>query len=147
MIRTEIMLDPRLSVEVEIEVPFHDVDSMHVVWHGNYIKYFEIARTKLARLLKYDLHEMLESSVIWPIVECKCRYIQSVSYGDIIIVKAWITEIEYRLKINYLIVKKEGGERLTKGSTTQVAVDRETGRLIDTTVLQDSVKSYLKKGL
>ena len=36
-----------VSAEVEIEIPFHDVDSMKIVWHGNYAKYFEIARCAL----------------------------------------------------------------------------------------------------
>ena len=33
--------------EIEIEVPFFDLDPMNVVWHGNYVKYTEIARCKL----------------------------------------------------------------------------------------------------
>ncbi len=28
-------------------LPFHDLDPMRVVWHGNYMKYFEIARDGL----------------------------------------------------------------------------------------------------
>ena len=31
-----------MQAEVVIEVPFHDVDIMNVVWHGHYLKYFEI---------------------------------------------------------------------------------------------------------
>ncbi len=39
--------DPRFTVDVELTIPFHDVDAMGVVWHGNYFRYFEIAREKL----------------------------------------------------------------------------------------------------
>ena len=35
--------------EVSFQVPFHDVDAMQVVWHGNYLKYFELARTEMER--------------------------------------------------------------------------------------------------
>lgn len=36
--------DPRFTVDVDLTIPFHDVDVMGVVWHGNYFRYFEIAR-------------------------------------------------------------------------------------------------------
>ena len=38
-----------LQASVELEVPFHDVDVMHVAWHGHYVKYFELARCALLR--------------------------------------------------------------------------------------------------
>ena len=41
-------MTPRLrETSVELEVPFHDIDGMGIVWHGHYFKYLEIARTKL----------------------------------------------------------------------------------------------------
>ena len=62
-----------LKAEVEIQVPFHDVDGMHVVWHGQYYKYFEVARTKLLQSIDYDVHEMKGSGYSWPIVETNCK--------------------------------------------------------------------------
>ena len=38
-----------MYADVIIEVPFHDVDTMHVVWHGHYLKYFEISFSKKER--------------------------------------------------------------------------------------------------
>ena len=35
------------SFEVTIRVPFFDLDPMQIVWHGNYLNYFEIARAAL----------------------------------------------------------------------------------------------------
>lgn len=43
-----------LQAEVEIQVPFFDVDSMDVVWHGHYIKYFEVARCALLDHIAWD---------------------------------------------------------------------------------------------
>lgn len=42
----------------EIEVPFFDVDSMHIVWHGNYVKYLETARCAFLSAIGYDYNEM-----------------------------------------------------------------------------------------
>ena len=44
----------RPRAEVELEVPFHDIDAMQIVWHGRYVKYLEQARTALMRGLGFD---------------------------------------------------------------------------------------------
>jgi acyl-CoA thioester hydrolase len=50
-----------LHTDTEILVPFFDVDTMNVVWHGHYVKYLEVARCALARQDRPQLHAMLES--------------------------------------------------------------------------------------
>ena len=47
------------KTQVELEIPFHDVDLQRVVWHGHYYKYFEMARTKLLRSLDLDAGEIV----------------------------------------------------------------------------------------
>lgn len=42
----------------ETEVPFFDVDAMHIVWHGNYVKYLETARCAFLSSIGYDYNEM-----------------------------------------------------------------------------------------
>ena len=67
---SEILLPP-MSVAVEIEIPFHDVDTMHIVWHGHYLKYFEIARCKLLDEFDYNYPQMLDSGHCGPSSMCK----------------------------------------------------------------------------
>ena len=43
-----------LVAEIELSPAFHDCDPMHVVWHGNYFKYFEIARCALLQRYDYE---------------------------------------------------------------------------------------------
>ena len=112
-----------LKAEVEIQVPFHDVDGMHVVWHGHYYKYFEVARTKLLQSIDYDVHEMKASGYSWPIVETNSKYVRPILYDQLIQVSAKIQEYENRLKIIYRISDAKTGEKLATGHTTQVAVD------------------------
>ena len=50
-----------LGAEVEIRVPFYDLDPLGVVWHGNYYKYFELARTEFMRSIGFDIKEMRHS--------------------------------------------------------------------------------------
>ncbi|TXG93236.1 MAG: acyl-CoA thioesterase [Rhodocyclaceae bacterium] len=119
----------QLSATVEVEVPFHDVDVMEVVWHGHYVKYFEVARCALLRMFDYDYPQMKESGYAWPIVECQLKYVRPARFGQVVKVKATLAEFENRLRINYEVRDKSSGERLTKGLTTQVAVDVATGEL------------------
>ena len=118
-----------LKAEVEIQVPFHDVDGMHVVWHGHYYKYFEVARTKLLQSIDYDVHEMKGSGYSWPIVETNCKYVRPMLYNQLIQVSAKIKEYENRLKIIYRISDAKTDEKLATGHTTQVAVDMKNNEM------------------
>ena len=118
-----------MKAEVEIQVPFHDVDGMHVVWHGHYYKYFEVARTKLLQSIDYDVHEMKASGYSWPIVETNCKYVRPMLYNQLIQVSAKIQEYENRLKIIYRISDAKTGEKLATGHTTQVAVDMKNNEM------------------
>lgn len=115
--------------EVLVEVPFHDVDVMGVAWHGHYVKYFEAARGALLRALDYDYPQMRESGYLWPVVECQLKYVGPARYGQRLRVTARLVEYENRLKIAYEITDAETRARLTRGHTTQVAVDATSGEL------------------
>ncbi len=119
----------QLSTSVDIEIPFHDCDPMNVVWHGNYPKYFEVARCKLLRLFNYDYLNMIASGYIWPIVDMRIKYVGSAKFTQRIKVSASLVEYEHRIKINYLITDKQSGAKLTKGYTVQAAVSIESNEL------------------
>jgi acyl-CoA thioester hydrolase len=118
-----------LEAEVEIEVEFCDVDAMHVTWHGHYVKYFERARGALLRKIGYDYPEMRDSGYMWPIVDCRLRYVAAARYGQRLIARAMLREWENRLRIDYLIRDAATGAKLTTGSTIQVAVEMASGEL------------------
>lgn len=112
--------------EVEMQVQFFDLDPMEVVWHGHYVKYFEIARCALLDRIGYNYAQMLASGYAWPVVDMHVRYAQPATFGQRLKLRAELVEWENRLKINYLITDAETGRRLTKASTTMVAVDIAT---------------------
>ena len=114
------------QTSVDLEIPFHDVDMMSVVWHGHYAKYFEIARCALLEKIDYNYPQMRDSGYAWPVIDLNMRYIKPAVFGQVITVRARIIEWENRLKINYLIIDKHTGSRLTKGYSIQVAVNMQT---------------------
>ena len=112
-----------LQAEIDVLVPFFDVDSMDVVWHGHYIKYFEMARCALLERIGDNYTQMREAGYAWPIIDVQLRYVRGARFNQRITVRADLVEWENRLKINYLITDAETGARMTRGSTVQVAVE------------------------
>ena len=134
-----------LSSVVEIEIPLQDVDAMQVVWHGNYFRYFETARSQLLRTINYDYTEMLASNYLWPIIGAEVRFVQPLQYRQRVTVQADLVEWENRLKIDYLIRDAGSGQRLTTGHTIQCAVDSVTHelQLVSPPILIERLKGYL----
>lgn len=118
-----------LAVEIELAPAFHDCDPMQVVWHGNYFKYFELARCALLQRHDYDYPQMHASGYLFPVVDARVKYIRSLHYAQPLRVRARIVEWENRLKIDYEIVDAASGEVLTRAHTIQVAVDLASGEM------------------
>lgn len=105
-----------------MEVPFFDVDSYRIVWHGNYPKYFEIARCQLLEEIGYPYQRMEESGYFFPVIDLHVRYVKPVLFKQEIQVCATLKDWENKLVIDYLITDLHTQERLTKGRTQQVAI-------------------------
>lgn len=118
-----------LRAEVILEVPFHDVDVMGIVWHGHYVKYLEIARTALMRKAGLDIPEMTATGCGWPIVTCELKYVKPLRYGQKVKVEAVLEEYEQRLKVAYLLRDAETGLKVSRATTVQIAVDMATGEV------------------
>ena len=136
-----------IQTTTEIEVQFHDVDPMNVVWHGHYVKYFEMGRNTLLRKIDYDYPQMSEHGYAWPVVDCKLRFISPAFYAMKLIVTSTLKEYENRLVINYVISDEEG-KKVCKGSTTQVAVKYENEKNMEMEFVtpkhfQDLVEKHL----
>ena len=112
-----------LEASTSLRVRFHEVDVLQVVWHGHYVKYFEVARCALLERIGHNYQQMRDAGYAWPIIDVQLRYMRGARFNQRIAVRADLVEWENRLKINYLIRDAETGERMTRGSTVQVAVE------------------------
>lgn len=117
----------RWSSEVEMQVQFFDLDPMDIVWHGNYVKYLEVARCALLDSIGYNYEQMKASGYAWPIIDLQLRYAAPATFGQRLRLRADLVEWENRLRIDYLISDAASGKRLNRATTTQVAVDIATG--------------------
>jgi len=116
-----------IYAETEFTVEFFHLDPLQVVWHGNYINYFEIGRRVLLEKIGYSYTDMKESEYSFPVIEVSAKYIGSLRFLDCARIKAILLEYENRLKIQYEIRNVKTGAVVTKGFSTQMAVDVKTG--------------------
>jgi acyl-CoA thioester hydrolase len=111
------------SFEVKISVPFFDLDPMQIVWHGNYLNYFEIARAALFEHNGVDLYSYYErEKIIFPIIRTSTKHIFPLRYHDEIIIKATLADVNIKLVVDFEIRKVADGSVCVRGRTEQVAV-------------------------
>ena len=111
----------------EITVRFSEVDSMKIVWHGNYLKYFEDGRESFG--LKYSLGylDVYKHNVMIPIVKVNCDYKRPLVYGDVLVVETtFVSSDAAKIVFDYRITRKLDREVVATGSTTQVFLTPET---------------------
>jgi len=118
-----------LTSSIEIQVPFHDVDSMRIAWHGHFVKYFELARCQLLDELGHGYAAMFASGYAWPVVDMRIRYMRPLRFDQKISVSATLKQWDHLLKITYRIRDTKSGGSLARGFTTHAPVNVDTGEL------------------
>lgn len=132
-----------LTISIKIPVRFCEVDSLGIVWHGNYLKYFEDGRKSFGDKYGLDLVEICKKGYIAPVVEIKCKYVSPVKYGDVLVVDTTYIDCEALKLVFKYVIKKDGSNTVvTTGETTQVLLD-DKGELIY--VMPPFLKAWKKK--
>lgn len=105
--------------ETEFPVRYAETDAMGVVHHAAYIVYFEEARSQYMRNRRNDYALIEKSGYRLPVTDVKVRYVGSLTYGDRVNIRAWITENRSRtITFNYEIRSSANSAILVSGSTS-----------------------------
>lgn len=145
------MLQPvagqKIISETRMQIPFFDVDSLNIVWHGNYCKYFEVARCELLDKIGYDYTTMRDTGFAFPIVEMKIKYILPLRFQQNVLVRVELLEWEHRLKCDYKILDAETLAVHTTATSIQaaVALGDQHLQLVCPSVFTDKVARYQMK--
>ena len=111
------------SSEIKLSVPFHDLDPLQMVWHGNYLKYFDMARSELFTRSGVDLFEYFKKTdYLFPITKTATKHIVSLRYRDEFTCKATCVEAQYKIVIDFKIRLAKDNKICAKGRSEQVAV-------------------------
>ena len=114
--------------QVEVRVRYSETDQMGVVYHGNYIPYFEIGRVEWLRNKGISYKSMEESGIALPIVSMNINYKKSARYDELLTVHTTFkSQSSVKIEFDYEIYN-EANELLTTGYSMLVFVDMKTGR-------------------
>ena len=126
----------------EVRVRYSEVDQMGVVYHANYLPYFEIGRVEWLRNQGISYKSMEERGVALPIVSLTLNYRKSARYDDILTVKTTFKS-QTSVKIEFdCEIRNEQNELLTTACFVLVFVDMKTGRA---TAAPEYIKEILNK--
>lgn len=110
---------------ITVRVRYGETDQMGVVYHANYLLYFELARTELLRTAGVAYRELEKKGLFLVVTEASCHYLAAARYDDLLTVACRVSSVgKVRIRFDYS-VQGPAGERLTEGHTELAAVDRE----------------------
>jgi len=118
-----IQIPMKNSYEIEMKVAFHDLDPLQVVWHGNYLKYFDVARFGLFSEAGIDLYDyMLNRHYVFPVTRSSIKHIAPLRPFDAFICRATVTEALYKIGMDFDIRLVADGTLCARGNSEQLAV-------------------------
>ena len=113
--------------ETTIRVRYAETDRMGVVYHANYLVWFEIGRTEFCRARGFAYKDMEENDRAFLVVaESYCRYKAPAYYDDELVVRTHITELRRRsVRFGYEIIRAHDGVIIAEGETGHVVTDAQ----------------------
>jgi len=115
--------EPIAWSEVRLTVPFHDLDPLKVVWHGHYLKYFEIARSALYKRQGLDHFRYFEETgIAFPIIRSTVKHLAPLKFDDVFTCKASLVEASVKIVMDFEIRRLADGVVCAVGRTEQAAV-------------------------
>ncbi|WP_347860540.1 thioesterase family protein [Salimicrobium sp. PL1-032A] len=114
--------------KTEIQVRYQETDMMGVVYHANYLVWFEIGRTSLIDEFGFKYKDMEDAGIVSPVTDVQVSFQKPVRYGDEVSIKTWIEEYTgVKTTYGYEIVHEDGTVAVT-GTSDHVLVKRDTFR-------------------
>lgn len=105
----------------EVTVRFSEVDSLRIVWHGHYLKYFEEGREAFGAKHQLGYLKVVEEGFVTPLVQVHCEYKHPLLYGDTAVIETIFRDTEAaKICFDFIIRSKNSGEVACTGSSVQV---------------------------
>ena len=109
---------------VTVRVRYGETDQMGVVYHPNYLLYFETGRTELMRSAGVTYSEMEKEGVFLVVTEASCRYRAAARYDQELRVVTRVDEVgKARIRFSYRVLGPDG-TLLAEGHTELASVDQ-----------------------
>ena len=126
---------------ITLRVNYSETDQMGVVYHANYLIWFDRARTELMRETGLTYKELEQQGVFLAVSTVRIRYRAAARYDDLVLVRCWVRELaSRRVTFGYAVDRAATGELLATGETSLVSLTHQH----TLTRLPDNVLDLLK---
>ncbi len=120
-----------LTHTTELRVRYADTDKMQFVYNGKYLEYFEVGRTELLRSTGLSYSELEKNGYQLPLIEANVKYKNPAYYDDVLEIEASVKELySPRVRIEYVIRRKETKELIAEGYTTHIFIKADTKKAV-----------------
>ncbi|WP_085992103.1 acyl-CoA thioesterase [Oceanobacillus senegalensis] len=116
------------TIRTPIEVRYQETDQMGVVYHANYLVWFEIGRTKFIESLGLNYAEMEKENVVSPVLDANISFKKPIRYGEKAYVETWLEQYDGLRTVYGYYIKNETDDIAVIGTTKHVIVKRDTFR-------------------
>jgi acyl-CoA thioester hydrolase len=107
-----------------LRVRYAETDRQGVVYHGNYLAYFEVARTEMLRAWGVRYRDWEAQGIFLVVTEAACRYRARAEYDEELKVASRVTDTSpVRLVFSYRVTRAAGGAVVAEGTTTLACLD------------------------
>ncbi|MCK4534426.1 MAG: acyl-CoA thioesterase [Syntrophobacterales bacterium] len=104
--------------EFRVRVIYADTDAMGIVYHANYIKWFEVGRAELMREIGVVYSELELSGYKLPVTKMGCHYLSPARYDDVLVIETEITSLKQAsVRFDYVIRDEKKERILAEGFT------------------------------
>lgn len=107
----------------DYRVIYGDTDQMGVVYHANYLRFFERGRCEFMRHFGFSYIEFEQQGLMVPVVEAQCQYRRSAKFDDLLLIETTLGEIK-NASFTFLYRITRDGILLTEGKTVHACIDR-----------------------
>lgn len=112
--------------ETGIKVRYQETDQMGVVYHANYLVWFEVGRTSLIRELGIPYTVLEQKGLLLPVLEANCTFRVPAKYDDELIVRTKIEDLSAaRVRFAYEVYRPADDKVLAYGFTVHAFVDKQ----------------------
>ncbi|MEM9489278.1 MAG: thioesterase family protein [Myxococcota bacterium] len=111
----------------QIRVIYGDTDQMGVVYHANYLRYFEASRAAFLRGLGRSYSDLERMGIALPVVEATCLYRRPAHYEDLLDIHVAVSELR-RASMRFVYRAVRDGDVLAEGQTRHAVVDPDSGK-------------------
>ncbi len=113
--------------ETTLRVRYAETDKMGVVYHSNYVIWFEVGRVELLRQLGFEYSSMeKEDGCHIPVVDLRVRYKAPALYDEQIVIRTRLANVRPSLlHFAYEVLRSSDRTLLATGETMHIVVDNQ----------------------